>query len=126
MRKNRSRILTIAAFAVALSFGIRAYAEPPRDEVAHAYVLLKLAKHDYGGHKAEALKQLELAGRALGLDLHGGPSAHERQMKSDELVSEAAQFAHDAEEKLEARDRRRVADHLERAVHEIDAALRKK
>ena len=126
MRKNRSWIVAIGAFAVALSFGIRAYAEPPRDELAHAYYLLKAAKHDYGGHKAEALKQLELAGRAIGIDLHGGASEHERQMRSDELVSEAARFAHDAEEKLEARDRRRVADHLERAVHEIDAALHKK
>src|SRR5690348_7886234 len=116
MRKNRSLILKIAAFVVALSFGISAYAEPPREEIAHAYVLLKLAKHDYGGHKAEAIHQLEVAGRALGLDLHREGSAHERQMRSDELVSEAGRLAHDAEEKLEARDRQRVADHLDKAT----------
>lgn len=126
MRTNRSFILQIAAFLAAVSFGISAYAEPPRQEVAHAYYLLKVAKHDYAGHRAEALKQLELAGRALGLDLHGGASEHERQMKSDELVSESGRLAHDAEEKLEDRDRRRVADHLEKAIREIDAALRKK
>lgn len=126
MRKNRSLILKIAAFAVALSFGIHAYAEPPRDEVAHAYVLLKLAKHDYAGHRAKALHELEVAGKSLGLDLHGEGSEHERQMKSDELVSQAGQMAREARDKLEARDRTRVADHLDAAIREIDEALRHK
>ena len=55
--------------ALALTFGIRAYAEPPRDELAHAYVLLKLAKSDYKGIAAAALHgELEAAGHELGLE----------------------------------------------------------
>ena len=123
---HRSFYLQIAAFALALSFGLSAYAEPPRDEIAHAYVLLKLAKHDYGGHKAEAIRELEAAGGALGLDLHGRGTEHERQLKSDELVAEAGRMLHEARDKLEARDRDRAASHVEKAIHEVDEALRVK
>lgn len=118
--------LQIAAFTVAVSFGLSAHAETPREEVAHAYVLLKMANHDYGGHRAAAMHELEAAGNALGLDLHGHGTEHERQMKSDELVAESSRILHEARDKLEARDRQRVADHIERAIREIDGALHKK
>ncbi|HEX4263935.1 MAG TPA: hypothetical protein VH597_06310 [Verrucomicrobiae bacterium] len=121
---HRSWYLQIAAFAVTLSFGASAYAETPREEVAHAYVLLKIAKSDYHGHKGEAIKQLELVGHDLGLDLHGGGSEHERQLKSDELLSEAGNMVHEARNKLEARDRDRAAAHLDKAIQEIDEALK--
>jgi hypothetical protein len=125
-RTYRSLYLRIAAFALALSFGLSARAESPREELAHAYVLLKMAKHDYGGHKATALRELETAGHDLGLDLKGGGSEHERQMKSDELVAESGRMLREASNKLEARDRERAAAHVDRAIHEIDEALRKK
>src|ERR1700757_1282484 len=102
---NRSLYLKIAAFVVAISFGLSARAESAREEVAHAYVLLKMAKSDYKGHKGEAIKQLEIVGHDLGLDLHGGGSERERQLKSDELVSEAGNMVREARNKLEARDR---------------------
>ena len=123
---HRSLKLQIAAFALALSFGLSAYAETPREEMAHAYVLLKMAKHDYGGHKAAALRELEAAGGELGLDLHGRGTEHERQLQSDELVAESGRMLREARDKLEARDRERVASHVEKAVHEIDEALRAK
>jgi hypothetical protein len=121
---NRSLYLQITALAVALSFGLSARAETPREEVAHAYVLLKLAKSDYHGHKGEAIKQLEAAGHDLGLDLHGHETEHERQLKSDELVSQAGSMVREARNKLEARDRDRAAEHLDKAIREIDAALK--
>jgi hypothetical protein len=124
--KNRSFYLQIAALALALSFGLTARAESPREEVAHAYVLLKMAKSDYHGHKAEALHQLELVGHDLGMDLHGRGNEHERQLKSDELLAQAGSMVHEARNKLEARDRERAAEHLDKAIHEIDEALRVK
>ena len=111
---------------MALSLGIRAYAETPREELAHAYGLLKLANHDYGGHRAKAMKHLEEAGKALGLEFNHHGSEHERQWKSDEQLAEARRLLREARDKLEARDRDRAAEHVEKAIMETDAALKVK
>jgi len=116
----------IAAIVLAVSFGISVYAESPRDEVAHAYVLLRLANGDYAGHRANALKELKAAGKALGLDLEGRGSGHERQLKSDEQVAEARRLLRDARDKLEDRDRDRVTVNVNKAIKELDAALKAK
>ena len=121
---SRSRYIQIVAIVLALSFGVRAYAETPREELAHAYILLKLANADYAGHRAKAMKELETAGKDLGLSLEGRGSEHERQLKSDEQVAEARRLLREARDKLEARDRDRAAAHLEKAIVEIDAALK--
>jgi hypothetical protein len=121
---SRSRYIQIVAIVLALSFGVRAYAETPREELAHAYILLKLANADYAGHRAKAMKELETAGKDLGLSLEGRGSEHERQLKSDEQVAEARRLLREARDKLEARDRDRAAAHLEKAIAEIDAALK--
>ena len=121
---SRSRYIQIVAIVLALSFGVRAYAETPREELAHAYILLKLANADYAGHRAKAMKELETAGKDLVLSLEGRGSEHERQLKSDEQVAEARRLLREARDKLEARDRDRAAAHLEKAIVEIDAALK--
>ena len=116
----------MAAIALALSFGVRAYAEPPRDEIVHAYILLKGADHDYAGHRAAAMEQLEAAGKDLGLRLEGEGSEHERQWKSDERLAEARRLVREARSKLEAHDRDLAADHLGKALKELNAALKVK
>jgi len=62
-----------------VSFAARVYAEPPRQEVVHAYVLLKHANHNYEGHRARALEHLQSAGKALNLKLEGDADNRERQ-----------------------------------------------
>lgn len=114
----------MAALALALTLGGSAYAETAREELAHSYALLKLANADYGGHRAKAMKELEAAGKDLGLRLEGRGSDHERQLKSDEQVAEARRILREARDKLEAKDRDRVAERLEKAIVEIDAALK--
>ncbi len=109
--------------ALALSFGMSAYAETPREELAHAYRLLKIANHDYAGHREAAMRELEAAGRDLGIELEGHDIEHERQMKSDEQVTEARRLLRESRDKLERRDREREAAHLDRAMRELDAAL---
>ena len=109
-----------------MSLGARAYAETPREELAHAYALLKLANHDYDGHRVKAMKELEVAGKALELEFGGHGSEHERQWKSDEQLAEARRLLREARDKLEARDRERAAAHVEKAIKETDAALRVK
>jgi hypothetical protein len=85
-----------------------------------------MSNHDYGGHRDAALKELQIAGDALGLDLKGKGDEHEGQMKSDEQMAEASRLLRAARDKLEAQDRERVARHVDRAVEEVDAALRVK
>lgn len=99
-------------------------AETPRGELVHAYVLLKLANHDYGGHRLRAMEELESAGKMLGLELKGDGSEHERQLKSDEHLVEARRLLQHAREKLEARDRERAAERVDSAIKQIDLALR--
>lgn len=122
-RTSRLLMLQLAALVALFSFGVRAYAEPPRDEVAHAYWLLKSADRDYAGHRAEALHAVEAVGRDLGLDLKGELPRGERQWKSDAQLREAGRLLRDARDKLEDRDRRRAADRLDHAIREIDTAL---
>jgi hypothetical protein len=126
--KSKSRLLClqIAVVALGLSFGARAYAETPREELVHAYALLKMADHDYAGHRNAAIKEIEVAAGQLGLDLNGRHTEHEGQLKSDALIAESARILHDAREKLEARDRDRAAAHVDKAIEEIDAALKVK
>jgi hypothetical protein len=123
-RTSRLLFLQIGAAAAILSFGVRAFAEPPRDELVHAYWLLKTAKADYNGHRAEALHAVENAGKDLGMELKGGVPERERQWKSDAQLEEAGRLLRDARDKMEEHDRKRVADRLEHAIKEVDAALR--
>jgi hypothetical protein len=122
-RTLRLSCLRIAAIAAVLSFGLCAYAGGPRQELAHAYHLLKKADHDYAGHREKAMNEVQAAGQALGLDLKGDLDDNERQWKSDQQLREARRLLHGASEKLERRDRDLVAAHVDVAIKEIDTAL---
>jgi hypothetical protein len=119
----QSVYLRIAAVLLALSFGISAHAEPAREEIAHAYRLLKGADHDYDGHRGVAMKELQLAGDKLGLVLEGDGVKEERQWKSDKRLMEARRILREARNKLEDKDRDRAAANVEKAIKELDAAL---
>jgi hypothetical protein len=121
---SRKLFLQLTAILVILTFGLRAHAEPPRDELVHAYHLLKKADHDYDGHREKAMKEVEAAGHDLGLELGGDLPDRERQWKSDEQLTEARRLLREAREKLEARDRDRVADRIQHAIDQINAALK--
>jgi hypothetical protein len=108
---------------LALSFGLHAYAETPREQLVHAFHLLKRADHDYAGHRAKAMGEVEAAGRELGLDLKGDLDDRERQWKSDQQLLDARRILREARDKLERQDRDRVAGHLQKAIEELDAAL---
>jgi hypothetical protein len=121
--KSRLLRLSIAVIAVLFSFGLAAHAEAPRDELAHAYHLLKKADHDYDGHRVKAMDEVKAAAAELGIDLGGELSGHEWQWRSDDQLKEARRLLRDARDKLEAHDRDRVADNVEKAIKEINAAL---
>jgi hypothetical protein len=125
--KQTSRLfyLQILAFTVALSFAARVYAETPREELVHAYVLLKHANHDYGGHRAKAMQHVEAAGKALNLRLEGDAKEHERQWQSDQMLTEARRLLSHARGTLEAQDRDKAAAHVDKAIAEIDRGITK-
>lgn len=124
MKKSHSLYVKLSAIALALSFGFCAHAaEGPRQELAHAYYLLKSAKADYHGHKAKAIGEIEAAGHELGIDLKGGAPEGERQWESDKQLREARRLLADARDRMEERDRNHVAHHLEVSIKELDNAL---
>jgi len=120
-----SRLLHLVAVTVALSFAARVYAEPPRQELVHAYVLLKHANHNYEGHRARALEHIQAAGKAMNLQLEGDANERERQWKSDQMLAEARHLLYHARGAFETHDRDVAAAHVDKAIEEIDRAIGK-
>lgn len=123
---SRSFVLQILTIGIVLCFGARVYAEAPREEIVHAYVLLQHANHDYNGHRAKALEHVQAAAKALDLKLQGDANERERQWKSDQMLMEARNLLSNARETFEAHDRERAAKHVDRAIEQIDAAIGKR
>ena len=111
---------------LALTFGISAYAETPREELTHAYRLMKGADHDYDGHREAAMKEVRAAGEKLGLVLEGEGVKEESQWKSDKRMLEARRLLKEARNKLEDRDREKAAKELDVAIKELNQALKTK
>jgi hypothetical protein len=141
--KINCRLLCVSFFValLTLAFGSSACAQPlsaqplsaekprpetPREEIAHAFRLLKKADRDYAGHRVKAMAEVEVAGKALGLELTGEIADKEKQWKSDEQVTEARRLLREARDKLEKKDRDIVAEHVDIAVKELDEALKVK
>jgi hypothetical protein len=111
------------AVTVAVSIASRVYAEPPRQELVHAYVLIKHANHNYEGHRARALEHLQAAGKALNLNLEGDANERERQWQSDQMLAEARHLLYHARGAFERHDRDIAAAHVDKAIDEIDRAI---
>ena len=67
---------------------------------------------------------VQTAGKKLGLVLEGDDMEKEKQWKSDMKLAQARRLLREARDKLEAKDRDRVAEHVEKAIKELDAALK--
>jgi hypothetical protein len=86
MRTNLYRYLVgLAVVCLALSFGQHLFAgpSPAAGLLVQAYTTLELADHDYKGHRAAAMKQIEAAAKLLGVSVRGDGRAHEKQGVSD-------------------------------------------
>jgi hypothetical protein len=118
------RLLTVLMAALLLDFGGQAYAASPRQDLVQAYVLLRSAKNNYNGHRGVALHELEDAAHHLGLDLRSSGTERQAQMTSDAKLAEASRILHDVRYRLDRHDRDIAAAHVDRAIHEINEALR--
>lgn len=67
--KPNSFYLKMGAIALAVSFGLSAYALTPREDLIRASHMLEKADRDYNGHRAKALEEVLAAGRDLRIDL---------------------------------------------------------
>jgi hypothetical protein len=126
MKTCRLWFLFVVVAAVLILFGNQAYAASPREDVVRAYLLIKMSNNNYSGHRDKALRELEVVGRELGLDMRSRGQNKQPQVKSDVQMSQAFQILRVARDKLDRRDREHEAGHLERALREVDLALRKR
>ena len=117
------RVWCVLVVAAAVLISNQAYAAGPREDIVQAYFLIKASNNNYSGHRDKALKELELVGRELGLDMRSGGQNRQPQGQSDSQMAQAFQILRVARDKLDAHDREHEAGHLENALHEVDLAL---
>jgi hypothetical protein len=88
-----------------------------------AYKILATGDHDYKGHRAKAMRQVEDAGKLLGMDIAGDLKDHTPQPLSDDILRTAQGYIRTVRNSAEVKDQERVARHLDNAIAEIDTAL---
>lgn len=84
-----------------------------------AYFTLAAADHDYKGHRAAAMKQIEQAVKLLGGDVKGDGKNRERQGASDAQLRAAQNLLHQASPGLSGAP----AKHVDQAIKQISTAL---
>jgi hypothetical protein len=88
-----------------------------------AYHILATGDHDYRGHRARAMHQVEAAAKLLGLDLSGDLKDREKQVLSDDKLREASGLISDVLASAEVKNQKRVTKHLTDAINQINIAL---
>lgn len=86
-----------------------------------AYATLEQAKHDYNGHRGEAMEQLKLAAKELGGHLTGKGKKHESKSEADAQLKAAQNLL----KQLVPNLKDKPLMHVNKAIKQIDAALAK-
>jgi hypothetical protein len=84
-----------------------------------AYGALRIADHDYKGHRARAMHQIEDAARELGSKLSGGGRGDEKQVKSDSQLHSAQSLLQQAVGGVTGK----AHHHVEEALKQLSIAL---
>ena len=84
-----------------------------------AYAKLFVADHDYDGHRARAMRQIEAAAKTLGVDLKGDGKGHEPQATSDENLRAAQQLL----EQITGAVAGEGLKHIQLAIEQLSVAL---
>jgi len=87
--------------------------------LTQAYSALASADHDYKGHRAAAMRHIEAAGKALGVNVRGDGKGHEAQGVSDNQLRTAQGLLEQARPGLSGRPLR----HVNRAINDLTVAL---
>jgi hypothetical protein len=104
--------------ALVLGVAINAYATPT-DLLRQAYGELASADHDYKGHRASAMRQLNEAAKVLHITLHGDTKEHEKQGLSDDHLKSAQSLLTEAASGLSGK----ALKHVTAAEKDISVAL---
>jgi hypothetical protein len=96
---------------------------PEAKMLARAYAILARGDHDYKGHRAQAMRHVEAAGKFLGVDLAGDLKHHEKQVLSDDQMRQARRLLNKLIETAIIKNQPRVIDQLNAATSQIDLAL---
>ena len=94
----------------------------PGDLLIKAYATLEMADHDYNDHRAEAMKEVEAAGKELGIKIRGDGKGREKQGVSDEQLRIARGLLEEARGELHGKP----LIHVDKAIHQINIALKVK
>ncbi|MDB6022285.1 MAG: hypothetical protein JWQ04_2142 [Pedosphaera sp.] len=114
-------LTVVAIVCLMLSFNLNLFAGPnPEDLLIQAYVKLEQADHDYKGHRADAMKEIEAAGKLVGVNVRGDGRGHERQGVSDEQLRTARELLEQARGGLHGKALARV----DKAIKQISIALK--
>lgn len=118
-------VLALAALSLLAPLCLADSPDHPSEEhtLTHAYRLLSVAKHDYDGHRLNAMHAVERAGKELNADIHGEDHNKPDQRESDELMHEAERELHAVRDVAADRHQDRVITHVDEAIHEIHVAL---
>src|SRR3974377_234157 len=122
MKANLVRsFIGLAIVCFVLSFGHRllAYPSPPAALLVQAYTTLEQANHDYKGHRVAAMKQIEAAGKILGVSVRGDGKGHEKQGVSDAQLRTAQGLLQQARSGLSGK----ALKHVDKALQELSIAL---
>jgi hypothetical protein len=84
-----------------------------------AYGLLAAADHDYKGNRAKAMRQIEIAAKQLGVNLHGDGKVREPQTNSDAQLRSAEALLVQASPGLSGQG----LAHIKLAVEHLNVAL---
>ena len=88
-------------------------------QLTQAYAALSVADHDYQGHRARAMKQIEAAAKVAGVTLGGNGKGHEQQATSDQQLQTATSLLQQARAGLPTKAQK----HVDKALEELSAAL---
>jgi hypothetical protein len=118
--KTISILLALCVLCFALPGELKAQPPGPGSLLRQAYITLSYGNHDYNGHRYYAMREIETAANIMKFDLRGDGPGYERQRDSDAQLREARAVLEQARGQLKGRARK----HVDKAMGEIDAALR--
>ena len=123
-----TRLLVVFTAVIGfLSAGVTARAIGPRDALKEAYASLSVANHDYEGHRMGAIREIQAAGRIMGMDLRGQSRGTESDRQSEDHLRYARSMLQQVRAQndyLDRKDRDRVQQHVNQAIREINSALK--
>ncbi|HEY8750731.1 MAG TPA: hypothetical protein VIM11_22290 [Tepidisphaeraceae bacterium] len=96
------------------------------DGLRNAYLNLVAGNHNYAGHRARALKEVEDACQLLGLPIKGDGKARQAQKSSDTDLSAAKNYLENVRNIAAGQNQTEVLRHVNAALKEINIALKTK